>query len=245
MSLSKKKTVFITGVSSGLGKALAKHYLAAGCRVYGISRRSPEDLLGFLDFHFFPVDLADLRALPVALASLLSVPSINLVVLNAGILGVFGDMTEVSLDIMREVMDTNLWANKVVLDFFIQQKTVIGQVVAISSGASLSGARGWNAYGMSKAALNMLIKLYAKEMETTHLCALAPGLVDSPMQDYLCGLNLGNEYSTLERIQEQRYTETMPGPEIAAGKIARCIDKVKEGVGSGDYVDIREFDASS
>lgn len=37
--------IFITGVSSGLGEALASHYLQQGFSVYGLSRRIPENLL--------------------------------------------------------------------------------------------------------------------------------------------------------------------------------------------------------
>ena len=44
-------------------------------------------------------------------------------------------------------MDVNVWTNKVLIDVLFEQLDSIDQIVAISSGATGSGARGWNAYG--------------------------------------------------------------------------------------------------
>ena len=50
--------VFITGTSSGLGFALAKHYLETGHNVYGISRKMNEELNRYSNFHFLVQDIA-------------------------------------------------------------------------------------------------------------------------------------------------------------------------------------------
>lgn len=233
--------VLITGVSSGLGQALARLYLERDCTVYGFSRREPAELGKQGDFRFASVDLKDFKTTAECLDHLIAGGNIQLVILNAGILGTFGDMTSTALDVMKEVMDVNLWANKVVLDNLFQQGVAPRQVVAISSGASVSGARGWNAYGISKAALNMMMKLYAADRPGTHFCALAPGLVDSSMQDYLCNLPGDDEFPVLRKLQGAKNTIYMPTPDEAAQLVADCIDKLPAVVKSGAYTDVREF----
>lgn len=235
------KNVLITGVSSGLGFGFAHWFLAQGWRVLGVSRRTPRELVGRENFSFAEVDLEQLDEVCEKLAQLIDVTSLDLAVLNAGVLGGFGDMVDVGYDDIDRVMKINVWANKTILDLFLKSSISVEQIVAISSGASVSGARGWNVYGVSKAALNMLVKLYAKELPDTHICALAPGLVDSAMQEYLCNLEAGQEYPTLERIQSVRNTKSMPKPKKAAAYIAGCFPEIRETVETGEYVDIRKL----
>lgn len=232
--------VMITGVSGGLGRAMTEHYLQQGDTVYGLSRRKPDiDVQGA--FKFASVDLRDFRAVKEQINRLVTTQSLDLVVLNAGILGTFGDMTTTDLRVMQEVMEVNLWANKVILDTLFHAGITVRQVVAISSGASVSGARGWNGYGMSKAALNMMMKLYAAERPETHFSALAPGLINSSMQQYLCGLNAGDDYPVLKKLQDAQNTRYMPAPDEAARIVVACIAKLPEAVISGAYTDVREF----
>ena len=93
---------------------------------------------------------------------------------------------ELAVDEMKRVMEINVWANKTVLDWLHNSAVRVDQVVMISSGAAVLGNRGWGGYALSKAALNMLARLYAHEFPQTHLCALAPGIIDTAMMDYLC-----------------------------------------------------------
>ena len=168
--------VFITGVSSGLGHGLAKVYLQGGAQVYGCSRRAPEDLIG-QGLIFESVDLSDSAATVAGLGRLLAdVGSLDCVILNAGKLGQIRDMQATPLSDIRETMEINVLANKSILDLIFASVPLVKQVVAISSGASQSGSRGWNGYSLSKAALNMLIKLYAGERaQTFHVLCARPG----------------------------------------------------------------------
>ncbi len=240
MTEGRRRQVFITGVSSGLGQALAQAYLDQDWVVYGLSRRAPADLLGDKRFHFARIDLAQLAAIEAPLTKLIAgSQEFDLMVLNAGVLGSFGDMTAVPLSTMQQVMDINLWANKVILDTLVTAEIRLPQVVAISSGASTSGSRGWNAYGISKAALNMLVKLYANELPQTHFCALAPGLIDTRMQDYLCALEPAGEFQTLSILRGKRKTPEMPTPAAAAEKLMAAFPEILGKVASGEFADLR------
>jgi benzil reductase ((S)-benzoin forming) len=231
--------VFITGNSSGLGRGLSDACLDRGWEVYGLSRRGAG--LKHARLRDVQCDLAELETIPAALETLLGeVDSLDLVFLNAGILGEIQPMTDVPLDDLRTIMEVNVWANKVILDWLHERGLPVRQIVAISSGAGVVGNRGWAGYALSKATLNMLIRLYSHEFPGTHLSALAPGLVDSEMMDYLCVEPDPEEFPTLERIRRARGTEKMPGPREAAERILEVLSEVLSNP-SGDYADLRQM----
>jgi len=241
MSDSTTKNIFITGVSSGIGHGLATWYLQQGWHVWGTSRREPKDLTAEANFHFASIDLADFDAAPALLMGLIGdVPRLDLAVLNAGVLGKFSDMADAEIDDLKRTMHINTWANKVVLDVLFASGATVEQVVAISSGASVNGNRGWSGYSISKAALNMLVLLYARERPETHFCAFAPGLVETEIQDELKTIPAGERYPSLANINAKRGTPEMPTPAEAAPDLAAAMARLPSLVESGAYADIRK-----
>lgn len=233
------RRVLITGNSSGLGRGLSDACLERGDRVYGMSRRGAGRHHERL--RDVRCDLSDLDAIPAALDALLGdVEHLDLVFLNAGAVGEIRAMTDVPLDDLRALMDLNVWANKVILDRLHAHGPPVRQVVATSSGASVLGNRGWDGYSLSKAALNMLVRLYAHEFPDTHLNALAPGLVDSEMMDHLCQEPDPERFPALRRIREARAQGTMPGPDEAAARVLEVVPDLRS-FASGEYVDIRQI----
>lgn len=242
--LNHVETNLVTGVGSGIGHALAGLWLGEGRRLLGIGRRRPDDLVGCYDmyrFVFVAGDFARLDEIPAKMAELISgTKSIDCAVLNAGTLGEIGDLTVANLEVVKRTMDVNVWANKMIIDALVLSHIPVKQVVAISSGAAISGSRGWNGYAISKAALNMLVSLYAKELPETHFSSLAPGLVDTAMQGQICGLPDSDKTPMVARLRNARGTEAMPSPEVAARKIANIIPRLRERP-SGSFADLREY----
>lgn len=235
------ENVFITGTSSGLGAGLAETCLEGGSRVYGLSRR-PSDRY-HARYEHVRCDLARLETIPEALDALLGdLDSLDLVVLNAGLVGEIRAMPHASLEDLRGIMDVNVWANKVILDWLHERGVSGHQIVAISSGAAVLGNRGWAGYSISKAALNMLMRLYAHEFPQAHLTALAPGLVDSKVMDYLCEVPNPWEFPAIQRLREARGTQRMPGPREAAERVLGVLPELRT-YESGSYVDIRQITA--
>ncbi|MCA8997851.1 MAG: SDR family oxidoreductase, partial [Planctomycetaceae bacterium] len=226
-----------------LGHALARFFLDQGISVWGCSRREPGDLCSHEMFRSVSCDVADFETVPQRLDDLFG-DSINcdLAILNAGILSPFGDMRQVSLDDCRHVLDVNLWANKVLLDWLLERFPTLSQVATISSGAAVHGHRGWNAYSISKAALNMLTKLYSAEAVATHFVAIAPGLIDTHMQDVLCGLPEDDRYQSLKSLRQRKNTPEMPTPEQLAPRIAQVIADAPGKIESGTFIDVRKID---
>ena len=235
-------SVFITGVSSGIGEGLVREYLNRGWEVFGISRRNPDESLSDGRFRFQPLDVAQAADYDAALAELFGERrELDLVVLNAGVLGRIGDLIDADLDELNQLMAVNVWGCKLILDWLYRNDFCLKQVVTISSGASVNGNRGWGGYSISKAALNMLTKLYARERPETHFTAFAPGLVDSAMQEYLCGLPEDKRYPSLEMLRSKRNTKEMPDGQEAAGRFASMFQELPHLVESGDYVDVRNL----
>lgn len=234
-----QQSIFITGNSSGLGRGLSAAFLKRGCRVYGCSRRGCTDLEG--DLKDIPCDLADFAGIPATMERLLGEASgLDLVVLNAGILGEIKAMTETTMEEIEHIMRVNVWSNKVLLDWLLTWDRPITQIILISSGAAVLGNKGWGGYALSKATLNMLTRLYSHEFPDTHISALAPGLIDTPMMDYLCVEPDPVLYPALSRIRNARGTAVMASPDVAAERIISVLKEIRE-FPSGSFVDIRQI----
>ncbi len=235
------RNVLITGNSSGLGLGLAEVALAKDWQVYGLSRRGcPIEDARLADE---TCDLGNSADIAPALASLLEgVTQLDMVILNAGVFGQLHKLAEISEAEYQHVMQVNVWANKIILDWLFSNNIETRQVIGISSGAALSANIGWGSYSISKIALNKLMALYANEFPGTHFCALAPGLVDTAMQDYLCDEKLHSidAFPLLKRFRDARGTEVMPAGEVAAEAILAVTDQLMQ-MESGCYVDIRSL----
>lgn len=231
--------IFITGSSRGLGKAFVDYYQKEGAKVYGLGRSKLENT-GYV---YAQVDIADEKAVQEELLSMFKdVRCVDLIVLNAGVLGRIQDTSECEMSQLKKEMDINMWANKTILDFFIHNKIEVKQVIAISSGASVNGSLGWNGYSLSKAALNMLIKLYAAEMKLTHLLSLAPGLVKTDMIDsILDGDHDTVRYSSVQSLRDSEAQGLVYTPEVIVKKIQALIPQLLKQE-SGSFVDIRSLD---
>jgi NAD(P)-dependent dehydrogenase (short-subunit alcohol dehydrogenase family) len=233
--------LFITGNSSGLGHALTRVCLERGDTIYGLSRRGCEDLDG--DLFDQRCDLADLDCIDSALADLLGgVGELDAVILNAGILGQIKDLTDTPQTEIDHIMRINAWSNKVILDWLIRAKIRINQIVLISSGAAINGGAGWGGYSLSKATLNMLTQLYAYELPKSHLISLAPGLVDTAMQQTISdpGLVDIDKYPGFQRLRDVRKGGEMPSAMDVARRIIRLLPELTE-FPSGSFVDIRNL----
>ena len=231
------RTALVTGNSSGLGLGLTRMLKDQGAAVYGLSRSGcPEETAGDIR-----VDLADYAGIAPAMAQLLDgVERLDLVVLNAGLLGQIQSMQEADIAELRQLMDVNVWANKPILDHLLARGIEVGQIIAISSGAAVSGNFGWSGYSISKAALNMFVQLYAHEFPETPMHSLAPGLVDTAMQAFISEEVDVERFPALKRLQEARGTDAMPDNDTAAQRILDSLEDVRA-IPTGRFADLRNL----
>lgn len=232
--------VFISGITSGIGKALAFHYAAQGRKVFGLGRQelnySHDNII------YKKIDLFDLESIEKNLLLLLGdSANIHLVILNAAVLGRIDRLELTSIDELKAQMDINLWSQKILIETIARTNPYVKQIVGISSGAAMKGELGWNGYSISKVAFNMLIELYACEYPHIHFIALAPGVIDTPMQIFLNEQASKNNISSVVPIQSLREAGLLKSPDDFAQLFSVAIHSFRK-FQSGSYVDMRHLE---
>ena len=235
------KNLFITGVHTGLGHALAKQFLDDGAQVFAISRTAPQDLADHPAFKFASLDLRRFGDIQPVLDPLLAeIEQLHVAILNAGVLGEIKDLKETSLDELQSVIDVNVWANKIIIDSLMALSIPVLQVVAISSGAAFNGSGGWGAYSISKSALNLLVRVFANEQPDTHFTALAPGVIETNMIHSVLSHPSADGYAANVRIKQALEELRILSPQTAAANVIQRLAELLDHP-SGAFVDIRNL----
>jgi alcohol dehydrogenase/benzil reductase ((S)-benzoin forming) len=228
-----QKNILITGCSSGLGLALTNYYLSKGFKVYGISRTKP--LISNINFIHKSFDLSNTIEIKTQLSDFIKhIKELDAVFLNAGMLGRIKILKDLTIQELNEVYSLNVYANKELLDILMNIK--VKNIIVISSGASKNGYKGWGAYSLSKAGVNMLVNLYSNEMINTKIIALAPGVVKTPMTDYI-RFELDEDIFPSVKKLNHGIIQT---PQHTAQKIFELTQTLDD-FASGSYVDIRDI----
>ncbi|MGC9350850.1 MAG: SDR family NAD(P)-dependent oxidoreductase [Sulfurovum sp.] len=230
------KNIFITGVNTGLGNALAVAYLEKGYKVYAVGREAPSILDKNPNFFFFPYDLSQTYMLKETLRDFIKERSFEIAILNAGVPGDIKPLNQTNLMQIKEVMEINVWANKEIIDA-LSEYAFIQQIVGISSGASVNGSKGWGAYSLSKSSLNMLLNVYAKELPDIHFTALAPGVIDTAMVHHIIHNIDERKYPSVTRLK----SGTIQSPKEAAHLLIQTFPKLYQ-YESGSFLDVRTME---
>lgn len=227
------KNILITGCSSGLGLALTNFYLEQNYKVYGISRTKPT--IENKNFKHLSCDLSEIKNIKTSCSDFIKdIKTLDVVYLNAGMLGEIKSSFDLSIEELNEVYSLNVYANKELLDILALINTKI--IIAISSGAAVNGSKGWASYSLSKAGVNMLINLYSKEMLNTKLLAVAPGVIETPMTDYI-RFDIDDEvYTSAKRLKEGHIQK----PSEAAIRLNDVVTKI-DSFESGSFIDVRNI----
>jgi len=154
-----KKTILITGASSGIGKATAKAFVKNGYTVYGVARNVEKmSELKALGVKVLGMDVTDEQSMVSGVNQILETEGrVDILVNNAGF-GAYGAIEEVALADARYQMDVNLFGvarvTQLVLPRMIENG--YGKIVNISSigGKIATAFGGW--YHASKFALEAL-----------------------------------------------------------------------------------------
>jgi NAD(P)-dependent dehydrogenase (short-subunit alcohol dehydrogenase family) len=161
---------FITGTSTGMGRAFAEEVLAHGDRVVATARRL-EDIADYAGRYgeralACRVDVTDRASIDAAVvAALERFGKIDVVVNNAGY-GLFGAIEEASDDELRHQFDTNVFGAIAVIQAVLPAMRAAGSgaIVNISSMGGFSSSASLGAYGASKAALEGFSEALAGEV---------------------------------------------------------------------------------
>jgi short-subunit dehydrogenase len=182
--------VFLTGASSGIGEALARHYAAQGAVLGLFARRA--DKLRELQLSLpspaevYAGDVRDLAAVAVAAEDFMARHGVpDVVIGNAGVS--YGNLTEIARDanVFRETLDINVLGLVHTFQPFVapMRSRKAGSLVGIASVAGFRGLPGASAYSASKAAAiryleSLRIELHGSGVQVTTIC---PGFIATPM----------------------------------------------------------------
>ncbi len=212
--------VVITGVSGGIGKALAEYYLEKGNQVIGIGRNNTID---HDHFHFVTCDLRDLDKVKNLDLNLSDEPI--LLINNAGVLGKVRRTVDQDIESLQEVFEVNVLAAMIMTGKMAALENQL-TIVNISSGAGKNPIPSWGAYCASKAALDMFSKVfYLEEQErgrNTKVYSIAPGVVDTKMQTTIRAVDEEN-FSQKQRFVDLKNMGQLSNVKEVARKIHRML----------------------
>ena len=184
------KKIWITGASSGIGKALAIKFSKEGWQVAASARR--ENLLNDLNksnpnIHSFVLDVKDEKSVINVFQSILKkFETIDICVFATGIHDPEAEK-KLSSEKIREIMETNFFGTlnciMGVNSFFRDKKS--GHIAIVSSVAGYRGLPAASGYCASKAALTSLAEsLYFDfKRKNVKVSLISPGFIKTPMTD--------------------------------------------------------------
>jgi NAD(P)-dependent dehydrogenase (short-subunit alcohol dehydrogenase family) len=191
------RIALVTGASRGIGAAVAKRYAAEGAHLILVARTQGglEDVDDAVraargddkGATLVPLDLRDYEAIARLGAAIYErYKRLDVLVGNAGMLGTLSPMGHIDPEEWEAVLAVNVTANWHLIrscDPLLQQSEA-GRAIFVTSGAARSATAYWGAYATSKAALEMMVKIYAAENDRTTVCAnlLSPGAVRTRMR---------------------------------------------------------------
>jgi NAD(P)-dependent dehydrogenase (short-subunit alcohol dehydrogenase family) len=169
------KLALVTGASRGIGAAIAEALGKAGAHVILVARTAKaleevEDRIHSAggSATIAPLDLTDGESIgKLAAAVAQRWKSLDVLVLNAGMLGSLTPVEHIDGKEYARLLTLNVVANQALIAAFDQmlRRSERADIIAITSTAGHEPRAFWGAYGSSKAALENLVLSYADETE--------------------------------------------------------------------------------
>ncbi len=227
------KLALVTGASRGIGAATAEALAAAGAHVILVARTA--SALEAVDDRIHdsggtatiaPLDLTDGDSIAMLAAAVAERwESLDIVILNAAMLGSLTPVEHIDGKEYARVLGLNLIANQAVIAAFdpLLRRAERADVVALTSSVGSEPRAFWGAYGSSKAALETLLGAYADETE--HSGRIRVHIIDPG--------------ATRTRMRQLAFPgeepDTVKPPEVVAAAI---LDRLLSDVASGERVRI-------
>jgi benzil reductase ((S)-benzoin forming) len=232
MTRENISAAIVTGVSRGLGEALAVEFLARGFAVLGIGRSSSMKLSGDR-YRFAECDLGKPALLAAAVTPELRAlaerdPASVVLVNNAAVAAPAGVLGALDAASIEAAIATNVTGPMVLTDLFcraFEQANCARRVINISSGAAQSAIPGSSAYCVSKAGLEMLTRALAVDHPAASVLSIGvrPGIFETQMQAWLRSRNPA-EFPSAQLFRRFKADGLLKDPaEVAARLIDRFV----------------------
>ena len=188
------RVALITGASRGIGAGVARLFAAEGAHVVlvartvgGLEATDDEIRKSGGNATLVPLDLTEFDKIDQMAAALYArFGRLDIVVGNAGILGELGPMGHLDVKLFQRLMDLHVTANWRLLracDAMLRQAPD-GRAIFTTCAAGHEPTAYWSGYAVTKAALEMMVKTYAAELNKTRVKALLvdPGPVATALR---------------------------------------------------------------
>ena len=184
-----KRTVLITGASSGIGRAIARNLLQQGHCVIGVSRDCRKFIRQMDNFSPVQLDLSQLNSLPKKLRELEhAFPEIDTVIFCAG-LGQFGSVEEFSYAQIEALITLNFTSQAFLVRTLLPalKRKNQGDLIFIGSESALKGSRKGAMYCASKFAVRGFTQALREECgkNNVRVCLINPGMVKTAFFEQL------------------------------------------------------------
>jgi 3-hydroxy acid dehydrogenase / malonic semialdehyde reductase len=216
-----KKTVIITGASSGIGKAIAIRLLENNYHVIGLARNFDKCEITSADFTPLAVDFSNIDALPPFLTELSKQnQNLSALICCAGE-GRFGSLEEFSYPQIQSLMELNFLSQVFVIKAFISRlkRQGHGDIIIMGSESALVGGKQGTIYSASKFALRGMAQSLRDECSRNgvRVTVINPGMVKSPF------------FNTLD-FEPGHHDENFIIPEDIANAVQMVLSSRKETV---------------
>lgn len=232
MQNKKNKFAFITGTSSGLGRATASELLSRGWVVYGSARRNTE--LTNNHYTHFRVDLSDINSFKNSLSGKL-IEKLNdenleraALVNNAAGIGETTLVENINLVELQKLFTINVIAPAWFMGLFYKNCRPENKLrmINISSGAAYKSYPGLADYGATKAALKLISNTFADEHSDNKNLAVfsfEPGTLDTEMQAAVRSQSV-EKFPSANFFKALAEDKMLVKPEIVAKEIADFLE---------------------
>ncbi|WP_018934382.1 SDR family NAD(P)-dependent oxidoreductase [Gracilibacillus lacisalsi] len=229
-----QKVIFITGATRGIGRNMAHYFAEREFIVIGSGRNERQlkavrdELLQYSgDHRMVAMDVTDLDDVKTTLKYVIDTfGQIDVWVNNAGSFQAIGPTWEVSSDLFKQDIETNLIGTyhcaSAVIPFMLEQQA--GKIINIVGGGTLNAFPHGNGYGTSKTAIARFTENLAEELQETsvEVYALDPGLNDTDMTKYQRTSKEGKKYlANVEKLFEDNVDVS---PDCAPSWVEKMID---------------------
>ena len=258
MDITNKSLSIVTGATGGLGKALSDSILNKGGKLLFVAR-DLKKINSFIDnienskfscLFKFQGDLSkeeDLQNTETLIQEIIETNNdIEEVFLfnNASIIDPISLIKDVNFNEIKNALILNIataYTLSTTLIRIKQNKPALKlNIINISSGVSINAVKGWSAYCISKAGLNMLSKCIAIENETEDIFSLSinPGAIDTCMQEKIRNAD-SVEIPATKKFETMYNEGKLQNPKDVADKLFRIL--ASNEYSNGDYIDFNKI----
>ncbi len=217
---------YITGVSSGIGKATAELFLNQGYYVIGLSRTCT---ISHQNYKHIYLDLSQLES--VKQFEFDTFINENVILINNA--GIITPIKPIGHLLDKEIIDitiVNLLSLQILINKFIHKYQSFNNnytILNISSGAGKYPIDAWATYCASKAGVDLFaetinLEFENRKMTNWNIYSFAPGVVDTKMQKDIRNSH-PKDFKSLQKFIDLKQNNELVSPKTVADKILDII----------------------